>query len=386
MAAGLAALASAMGIGRFAFTPMLPLMQAAGQLDLSTGAWLASANYLGYLVGALACGWLNPRPTRAVRGGLLAVVVMTAAMAVSTSVVAWIPLRFAAGVASACVLVGVSAWALPLLGALGRPRGAGAVYAGVGSGVAGAGVIGLWAGIGGWSPATAWWVLAAVAVVALAVTWAPLGTTATTTSPAPGPDVATGTVSFGAQGWRLIACYGSLGFGYIIPATFLPALARAQIADPAVFGWVWPVFGVAAAMSTVLASRYFSAWGPRRLWAVAQAVMALGVGLSALSQRPWSLLVCALCVGGTFMVGTMAGMQEARRVGAAKATTFMAAMTAAFATGQLLGPFTVGLVAGSGPQAIGRASALAAVVLLLTAALLWRPAPVTWAPPHRSAS
>ena len=53
--AGMVALAVAMGIGRFAFTPILPMMLHDGLLDLPTGSWLASANYAGYLVGALAC-------------------------------------------------------------------------------------------------------------------------------------------------------------------------------------------------------------------------------------------------------------------------------------------------------------------------------------------
>ena len=51
--AGMAALASAMGIGRFAFTPLLPMMLHDGVVDLPQGSWLATANYLGYLLGAL---------------------------------------------------------------------------------------------------------------------------------------------------------------------------------------------------------------------------------------------------------------------------------------------------------------------------------------------
>ena len=53
MFAGLAALAVSQGIGRFAMTPILPMMQEEG-LSLAQGRWLAAANYLGYLVGALS--------------------------------------------------------------------------------------------------------------------------------------------------------------------------------------------------------------------------------------------------------------------------------------------------------------------------------------------
>lgn len=53
--AGMISLAVAMGIGRFAFTPLLPMMLSDGVIDLPAASWLASANYLGYLVGALLC-------------------------------------------------------------------------------------------------------------------------------------------------------------------------------------------------------------------------------------------------------------------------------------------------------------------------------------------
>ena len=66
--AGLAALAVAMGIGRFAFTPLLPMMQADAGLTLAQGGWLASANYAGYLAGAL---WAAAQPVRQRLNGLI---------------------------------------------------------------------------------------------------------------------------------------------------------------------------------------------------------------------------------------------------------------------------------------------------------------------------
>ncbi len=60
--AGAVALAVAMGIGRFAFTPLLPMMLHDGVIDLHAASWLASANYLGYLAGAPLCifqPWLD---------------------------------------------------------------------------------------------------------------------------------------------------------------------------------------------------------------------------------------------------------------------------------------------------------------------------------------
>src|SRR5579884_3826472 len=108
-AVGLLALASAMGIGRFSLTPILPLMQQDVGLSLAAGGWLATLNYLGYLAGALICIALMPPPAFAIRWGLVCVALFTLAMGLCGFQSVWLVLRFLAGVASAFVLVGTSA-------------------------------------------------------------------------------------------------------------------------------------------------------------------------------------------------------------------------------------------------------------------------------------
>src|SRR5262252_195916 len=100
-AIGLLALASAMGIGRFALTPILPLMQQDAALTLTVGGWLATSNYLGYLLGALTCIAMQPRPLPAMRWGLAAVGLLTLSMGLTGSPPLWLASRFLAGVASA---------------------------------------------------------------------------------------------------------------------------------------------------------------------------------------------------------------------------------------------------------------------------------------------
>src|SRR4051812_24819101 len=77
---GLAALAVAMGIGRFAFTPILPMMHG---MSVTEGGWLASANYVGYLAGGLSAMWLQVRPSTVVRGSLAMIAVVTLGMALT---------------------------------------------------------------------------------------------------------------------------------------------------------------------------------------------------------------------------------------------------------------------------------------------------------------
>src|SRR5690606_5250582 len=143
--------------------------------------------------------------------------------------------------------------------------------------------------------------------------------------------------------WRLIVCYGLFGFGYILPATFLPAQARLLAQDPAIFGLAWPLFGLAAAVSTLPASTLAARYGRRKIWALAQLTMTIGVLLPALAPGLISIVLAAIFVGGTFMIITMLGMQEGQAMGGPHARTLIAALTAAFAAGQLAGPIVFNL-------------------------------------------
>src|SRR5437763_4588440 len=162
--AGLLALALAMGIGRFAFTPLLPLMQGDAGLSLAEGGYLAAANYVGYLAGAL---WaVRPaRPAAAIRIALLAIALTTAAMGLVHSMAWWLALRFAAGVASAWALVYVSAWALPQLAS------GGLLFSGVGVGIALAGALCLALTQLDASSAQAWLALGLFSVAVTAGLW-----------------------------------------------------------------------------------------------------------------------------------------------------------------------------------------------------------------------
>jgi MFS family permease len=356
---GLVALASAMGIGRFSLTPILPLMQQDAGLSLTVGGWLATGNYLGYLLGALICIALTPRPSAAIRWGLVSVGLTTLLMGLSDWPPSWLALRFLSGVASAFVLVGTSAWAMPILSRHGREQWSGHVFSGVGIGIAFAGLFGLAAGVEVWGSRLTWIALGVVAMVLAFALWRPLAVdlAASVTAAAAGPRTLPRPAIIAA------VCYAAFGFGYIIPATFLPALARGYIDNPAMFGLVWPVFGVAAALSTFVSAWLGRKLAPRQLWMRAKWVLAAGVLAPALAVNAATLLLSALCVGGTFMIITMAGIKEALRLGGASAPLAVGVMTAAFATGQIVGPLTVSLL-GHSSHAFAFASALAAIGLV----------------------
>jgi len=339
---GMLILAVAIGIGRFAFTPLLPMMQQDYHLSLQAAAWLAAANYIGYFLGALSAVWLRFAAPLMIFIALIIIALSTLGMGLVATLPIWLLLRLLAGISSAWALVFASAWILPILTQLGRPRLGGLMFGGVGLGTSLAGLACLLFLVLAWSSDQGWIALGLLAtvliiVIALSRRSPVFQTEITSTRTTP-------------SGLRLgpyllpVICYGLFGFAYIIPATFLPTMAKALLPDPLLFGWAWPVFGLAALISTLAAGWLSARLRNRTIWAYSHLVMATGVAVPLFWPGLTGILLSALGVGGTFMVATLSGMQEARRLAPDQAQALMAAMTAAFALGQIVGPLLVGLL------------------------------------------
>ena len=119
------------------------------------------------------------------------------------------------------------------------------------------------------------------------------------------------------------------------------------------------MFGAAAALSTLLSVWLFRDVPPRQLWVRSKWVLAAGVLAPAVWINVPTLLISAICVGGTFVVITMAGIKEALRLGGAPASLAVGVMTAAFGAGQIAGPLLMSLL-GRSDHAFAWASLIAA--------------------------
>jgi len=364
---GMLALAVAMGVGRFAFTPILPMMQKDYGLTLRMAGLLASANYVGYFIGALSAIWIRVRTATVVRFSLVAVAVLTGTMGLTQQPLAWLVLRAIAGLVSAWTLIFVSAYILEQLAILGKRQLGGVVFSGVGFGTVLTGAACLLFLQLSWSADQAWIAVGAIALVLAFACW-PGYRNATQSRTVTRADASS---LRSRSRMVVIVCYGIFGFGYIIPGTFLPAMAKQVIADPAVFGWAWPIFGSAALVSTLMAGWLAAHLANRFIWASSHMVMAIGVALPVFVPGMAGIVIAAGCVGGTFMVATMTGLQEARILAPDHASRLMAAMTAAFGIGQIMGPLLVSLVAdlqnGMNALLVG-----ASALLLGSAAALFR--------------
>ncbi|MES2632646.1 MAG: YbfB/YjiJ family MFS transporter [Pseudomonadota bacterium] len=372
--AGALSLAVAMGIGRFAFTPMLPLMIGEGQIDIAAAGWVAAANYAGYLAGAVTAPRLRWSAVRLGIVALVLTVLLTAAMALPVSAWIWGALRFVAGVCSAWAFIATAVWCLGALARIGKPAWSSFVYTGVGLGIAGAGLYCL-AGASLAAPARSLWLqlgaLAAVLALPVMLVLSRMGA-----APVAAPSQKAGQKPSG-RNTGLVISYGMLGFGYILPATFLPVLARSVVEDPRLFGLAWPVFGTTAALSVVVGAWLLLRMSRLKIWAASNVLMALGVLLPSVWLNGWTIALSALLVGGTFMVVTLAGVQEIRARTTGDPTAAVSRMTAAFAIGQIAGPvFSSLLLHVPGFRETGLTLALqaAALSLVVCAAWLWREA------------
>lgn len=349
--AGLLSLATAMGIGRFAFTPLLPMMLSDGVIDLPAASWLASANYFGYLVGALLCTfqpWIWKRfaflpqvagPTW-VRTGLVATTLLTLGMALQLPA-AWPVLRFAAGVASALVFVYTSGWCLAQLARRNAPMMGGVIYAGPGAGIALSGLFASGMVALQWRAAAGWLIFGGLAALLTAVVWRtfqqrdgqgapPAGAPSTP----PRMDAPAGR----KQMLWLAGAYGLAGFGYIITATFLPVIAREAMPGSVWIDFFWPIFGVGVITGALLATRIPASGDYRHLLAGCYFVQALGIAASIVSPTLAGFAIGSLLLGIPFTAITFFAMQEVRRLRPAAAASYMGLLTAMYGIGQIAGP------------------------------------------------
>ncbi|WP_404926830.1 YbfB/YjiJ family MFS transporter [Mesorhizobium sp. ORM16] len=370
--AGMIAMAVAMGIGRFVYTPILPGMMEELHLSAADAGWIASANYLGYLAGAFAAagGWAHGRERLLMLAGLGASALLAALMGLSDTIAAFLVIRFLAGLASAFVMVFLASIVFSHLAAAGRSDLQAWHFGGVGLGIAVSSVLmaALVSEHAGWAAGWLW--SAAISacgfiVVALLVDSGPLASGDTGREPALPKDRSL---------TKVIVAYGLFGFGYVVTATFLVAIVRQGGGGRVFEAVVWMVTGLAGFPSVWLWQKISARIGLYTTYALGCFVEVVGIVASVAAGGRTGPLLGGLLVGGTFIAITAIGLQTARQLAPQAPRRTFALMTASFGLGQIIGPIAAGLLA----QASGDfflASIAAAAVLVASGVIIWSAAP-----------
>ena len=359
-------MAAALGIGRFVYTPILPAMLGALGWSKSDAGLVASANLLGYFVGALLAGrpFVAARPRFWLMTALAISAASTAAMAAPSDIASFIGLRFVGGIASAFVIVCASTLVLERLALSGRGSLSAIHFAGVGFGImisaiavsamlaSGAGWRSLWVGTG------------AIAMLAAIVAfWLIPATYNAAVSSQPKVST-TGPSRLGP----MVVAYGLFGFGYVITATFLVTIVRltdeVRVLEPC----IWVIFGLAAIPSVTFWARLSQRIGIMNAFAAACVIEAIGVAASVEWVTTPGVCLSALLLGGTFMGITALGFMAARALSTENTHQAFGRMTTSFSIGQMIGPTLAGFLA----EQMGsfRPASLIATAALIAAAAL----------------
>jgi len=370
--AGMIAMAVAMGIGRFVYTPILPGMMEELHLSPANAGWIASANYLGYLVGAFvaAGGWAHGRERLLMLTGLGASTVLAALMGLTDAMVAFLLIRFLAGLASAFVMVFMASIVFSHINAAGRGDLQAWHFGGVGLGIAisAAMMAVLVTDHAGWAAGWLWsGAISACGfvVVALLANEGPLANGEAVREPALPKDRSL---------MKIIVAYGLFGFGYVVTATFLVAIVRHGGGSRVFEAMVWLVAGLAGFPSTWLWQKIAGPIGLYAAYALACFIEVIGVTASVALGGYSGPLLGGLLLGGTFIAITALGLQAARQQAPKAPRRIFALMTASFGVGQIIGPIAAGLLAQmSGDFFL--ASIVAAAMLVVSGAITWSAAP-----------
>lgn len=366
--AGICALVLAVGLARFAYTPLLPLMRVDAGLSAAQGGWLATFNYLGYLTGTLVVARVGDmqQKFRFYRAGLLVAVVATALMGTTTQPWLWSLLRFLAGMSSTAGLLLASGLVLNwLLAHQRRPR-LGLHFAGLGLGIAVSGLAtAVMAGHADSSGQWRW--LGALGLLFLVPAWcwmpAPAKVTTTQAAAAPPPP---------SRRWRhlLIAAYFCAGFGFVVSATFIVAILEQTAAFARHGSAVWVLVGLAAVPSTFGWDRLAARIGIIGALMLAFALQAVSFVLPLLDDGLAAGLGSALLFGLTFAGIVSLTLTVVGRHYPHNPAKAMATLTLSYGVAQIIAPALAGTLArdsGSYQASL----LLAAIIMTLGIALLW---------------
>lgn len=363
--AGASALVVVHGLGRFAYTPLLPYLISDGLLTLEQGARVATWNYIGYLIGALLALVLHA-PSRmriALPLALLANALLTLAQVYASSVESLTWLRLANGISNGVVFVQAPALVLEWLAQHQRTRLSGLIYLGLGGGLLLSSATVTWPHA--WlSGPDRWWPMA---ILSLPLALLSIGLLSRLKLHEHAVKVQQHSSSslFDRASTPLFLAYTGAGLGYILPMTFLPSLAKEQLApgDPLVNGaWLWTAS--ASLISIALWNSLGARIGDRRALLCNYAAQGLGAAAPMLWPGSVGILLCAVLVGGGFIGTVFLTQRLARQLHPHQGPRLSAALIALYGASQLLGPWLA-------EQALQMGATLTQCFAIGAAALFW---------------
>lgn len=370
LSAGIASLLLSVGVARFAYTPLLPLMQEQAGLGVSAAGWLAAVNYAGYLSGAVLAAMISDLvlKDRLYRSGMVLALATTPVMALTTNDAVWAVSRYFAGLGSAAGMLLGTGLILNWLIRHDHRSELGIHFAGIGLGIAMCAVL-VDVLHPSWDWREQWYAFTAVGLLLLvpALRWFP--------RPARDTHTRAGVRMVDNPPSRLylrlfIAVYFCAGFGYVIGATFMVAIVEDLPGLEGRGNLAFLVIGLGAAPASIYWDLIARRLGDLNALLLAATGQVVGIGLPVLVTGLASTVVGALLFGSTFvgivsLVLTMAG-----RFYPTRPAKMMGKMTLSYGVAQIVGPAATGWLAARFAGYVVGLYLAAAVMLVGTVLLL----------------
>lgn len=353
-----------LGVARFAYTPLLPLMQEQAGLGIATAGVLAAVNYMGYLGGALLASKIERLSVkdRLYRIGMVLAVISTLIMGLTTDPFIWGLSRFIAGFSSAAAMLLCSGLILNWLIRHGHKSELGIHFSGLGLGIAGcAAIVMASTHLLDWREQ--WFLFTAIGLGCLipALAWLPApDDSKQTQAGAPLVDRPPSTRLMRL----LLAAYFCAGIGYVVSATFTVAIIDRMPGLAGSGNLAFLVIGLAAAPACILWDFIARRTGEIQALILAAVLQTIGIALPVVITELWAALVSAAIFGGTFIGMVSLVLTMAGKFYPTKPAKMMGKMTLAYGAAQIIGPAVTGWIgAVSGVYTNGLLFAAAVMVI-----------------------
>ena len=375
--AGLCASLVGIGLARFAYTPLLPVLITEGWFPASQAAYLGAANLAGYLGGALCARPLARRggAPRVLRGMMALVTVAFFACALPLSFAWFFLWRFAAGVAGGALMVLAAPTVLPHVPPARRGLAGGAIFTGVGLGIMASGTVVpllLQAGL-----VETWCGLGVLSLLLTALAWGGWPAAETPPPPSGAPRRAPAAVPLLA----LYVAYALNATGLVPHMVFLvDFVARGLGRGIHAGARYWVLFGLGAVVGPLLAGALADRIGFGPALRLALVIQAAAVALPTVTADPLWLAASSLVVGAAVpgVVPLVLGRVHELVPGDAEGQrAAWSVTTMAFALGQAAGAYGLSFLFASGRPyttlfAVGAAALTLGLVIDLAARLAGR--------------
>jgi len=361
----IAVLSLGMGIGRFIYTPILPVMLREGIFTLDELSYIASSNYAGYLFGSLffSFGKLGntSRTSFMLYGSALATSLLILAMGFIDNFFLAMFVRFFAGIASAGMMIFGSVMVLYYTS---NVKIVASLYAGVGVGI----LLGNEYVVSGlnynFDARNLWLGGSSISAVLLLMLFILVPHDIKQSK----SDISACPENNDIVWWQLALLYGLAGFGYIIIATYLPFMTE-TLDDPVLTDHLWSLVGLGIIPSCYIWLWAGNRWGIVRCLTINLIIQAICVLLILSHESVTLLLVSCIGFGATFMGTTSLVMPLAKRLYVPANINLLGLVTLTYGIGQILGPLLTTILLKAHPGTIAPAVICGALALFLAAGI-----------------